>query len=132
MATERADEVDEDETNEMDGDETDVDGDETDESDEIGGATGHPPEAAVARALDGLSIPDDADDAEAAAIAAAVGAHLRDREVAAAEAADDDASWHGRRWAFAGRVDRLQGRPVRVPTGTPTDPWTAAGRIDRF
>ena len=82
--------------------------------------------------LDRLSIPDDADDAEAAAIAAAVAAHLRDGELAAAAAADDDGGWVGKRWSFAGRVDRLHGRAVRVPIHAPTDPWTAAGRADRF
>jgi len=84
-------------------------------------------------ALDGLSIPDDADDAEAAAIAVAVAAHLRDGErAAAAAAADDEPDWEGERWSFAGRVDRLQNRSVRVPVDAPTDPWTAAGRADRF
>jgi len=82
--------------------------------------------------VDGLSIPDDADDAEAAAIAAAVAAHLRDGELAAAAAADGDGGWDGKRWSFAGRVDRLRGRAVHVPTHAPTDPWTAAGRLDRF
>lgn len=88
----------------------------------------------VAAVLDGLTIPDDADDAEAAAIAAAVAAHLRDGELAAAAAAETDAEtgWEGERWAFAGRVDRLSGRSVRVPENAPTDPWTAAGRADRF
>ncbi|WP_435096293.1 hypothetical protein [Halorubrum sp. N11] len=86
-------------------------------------------------ALDGLSIADDADDAEAAAIAAAVAAHVRDGEraaAAAAAAADDEPNWEGDRWAFAGRVDRLQNRSVRAPVDAPTDPWTAAGRADRF
>jgi hypothetical protein len=85
-------------------------------------------------AVDGLSIPNDADDAEAAAIAAAVAAHLRDGERAAAAAAaeDDEPAWEGERWAFAGRVERLQNRSVRVPVDAPTDPWTAAGRADRF
>ena len=83
--------------------------------------------------LDGLSIPDDADDAEAAAIAAAVAAHIRDGELAAAAAAAaEDDGWQGNRWSFAGRVARLRGRSVRVPTNAPTDPWTAAGRADRF
>ncbi|WP_418281191.1 hypothetical protein [Halorubrum sp. DTA98] len=82
--------------------------------------------------LDGLSIPESADDVEAAAIAAAVAAHLRDREAAAAADGDDDPDWTGKRWAFAGRVERLQGRTVRVPDGAPTDPWTAAGRSDRL
>ncbi|GAB6880499.1 hypothetical protein JCM17823_27730 [Halorubrum gandharaense] len=88
---------------------------------------------AVAETLARLSVPDDADDAEAAAIAAAVAAHLRDGEVAAAAAARDaEPSWDGRRWAFAGRMEQLGDRSVRVPDGTPTDPWTAAGRTDRL
>jgi len=89
---------------------------------------------ATAAALDGLKIPDDAGDAEAAAIAAAVAAHLRDGEAAAAAAAaaDEEPEWDGKRWSFAGRVDRLSGRSVRVPTDAPTDPWTAAGRAERF
>ncbi|RAW44435.1 acc operon protein [Halorubrum sp. 48-1-W] len=79
----------------------------------------------------GLSIPDDADDAEAAAIAVAVAAHLRDREAAAA--ADDEATgWHGDRWGFAGRLESVRGRRARVPETAPADPWTAAGRLDRF
>ncbi|WP_049983874.1 hypothetical protein [Halorubrum sp. BV1] len=85
-------------------------------------------------ALAGLSIPDDAGDAEAAAIAAAVAAHLRDGEAAAAAVAAerDDGGWDGDRWSFVGRIDRLQRRRVRVADGAPTDPWTAAGRADRF
>jgi hypothetical protein len=82
-----------------------------------------------------LSVPDDADDAEAAAIAAAVGAHLTDRDRAAAVAAaasGDEETWQGREWAFAGRIDGLQGRSIRVPETTPTDAWTASGRTDRF
>ena len=79
-----------------------------------------------------LSIPDDADDDEAAAIAAAVGAHLRDAERAAAAAGDAEPTWEGKRWAFAGRVERSQGRSVRVPQNAPTDAWSAAGRTDRF
>jgi hypothetical protein len=90
---------------------------------------------ATAAALDGLKIPDDAGDAEAAAIAAAVAAHIRDGEAAAAAAAaaaDEGPEWDGKRWSFAGRVDRLSGRSIRVPTDAPTDPWTAAGRAERF
>ncbi|WP_187347705.1 acc operon protein [Haloplanus rubicundus] len=84
-----------------------------------------------------LNVPDDADDAEAAAIAAAVGAHLTDRDravaaAAAAAAAGDEESWRGRKWAFAGRIDGLQGRSIRVPETAPTDGWTASGRTDRF
>ena len=83
--------------------------------------------------MDGLDIPDDAADAEAAAIAAAVGAHVRDGErAAAATAAPTEERWKGRRWTFAGRIEGLQGRSVRVPDGVPTDDWTAAGRTDRL
>ncbi|RCU48321.1 acc operon protein [Haloplanus salinus] len=82
-----------------------------------------------------LHVPDDADEAEAAAIAAAVAAHVSSSAAAAAaaaEASDDEGTWWGREWAFAGRVDGLQGRSIRVPETTPTDAWTAAGRTDRF
>ncbi|ELZ49088.1 hypothetical protein C465_08958 [Halorubrum distributum JCM 9100] len=90
------------------------------------GADGAPPIA-------GLSIPDDARDDEAAAIAAAVAAHLRDGELAAAAAASDgDEGREEDRWALAGRIDRLHRRRVRVPADAPADPWTAAGRSDRF
>ncbi|MFC6988977.1 acc operon protein [Haloplanus sp. GCM10025708] len=84
--------------------------------------------------LDALDVPDDADDAEAAAIAAAVGAHLRDRRAAAvaAEGADEGETWDGERWSFAGRMESLQGRSIRIPEGAPTDAWAAAGRTDRF
>jgi len=83
-----------------------------------------------------LDVPDDADDAEAAAIAAAVGAHVHDGYLAAAAAAatDETATWtgDGKRWTFAGRIDGLQGRSIRVPERAPTDAWTASGRTDRF
>lgn len=79
-----------------------------------------------------IDLPDDADDAEAAAIAAAIGAHLRDRELAAARAAAEVETWEGKRWRFAGRTEATQGRSRRVPTDAPTDEWTAAGRTDRF
>lgn len=81
--------------------------------------------------LDRLTLPPDADAREAAAIAAAVGAHIRDQEAAAAAAADEE-TWDGERWSFAGRVERLQRRTVRVPGDAPTDAWSAAGRTDRF
>lgn len=77
-----------------------------------------------------LTIPDDASTEEAAAIAAAVGAHLRDLELASAEGAEP--TWDGKRWRFAGRIRTTQGRDARVPTGAPIDAWTAAGRTDRF
>jgi hypothetical protein len=83
---------------------------------------------------DRLVLPDDADDAEAAAIAAAVGAHIRDQEAAAAAAAaeSEEESWQGKRWGFAGRVESIQRRTVRVRDGTPTDAWSAAGRSERL
>ncbi|GAA0725849.1 hypothetical protein J2744_001030 [Halorubrum trapanicum] len=84
-------------------------------------------------ALAGLSIPDDAGDDETAAIAAAVAAHLRDGELAAAAAAADaDDGRDEDRWGLAARIDRLHRRRVRVPADAPTDPWTAARRSDRF
>jgi hypothetical protein len=93
-------------------------------------------EGTDARPLAGVdvTIPDDATDEEAAAIAAAIGAHLRDREAATAAAAEDDETetWTDKRWSFAGRLHGLQGRAARVPDGTPTDAWAASGRTDRF
>jgi len=80
-----------------------------------------------------VDVPDDATPEEAAAIVAAVGAHVRDREAAAAAAAASGApSWEGHRFAFAGRIAQLQGRTVRAPAGAPQDAWTASGRADRF
>ncbi len=83
-----------------------------------------------------LALPESATDGEAAAIVAAVGAHLTDLDRAAAAAAADDEepedSWDGRRWSFAGRTDAVGGRSARPTDGTPTDPWTAAGRVDRL
>jgi len=81
-----------------------------------------------------LSLPPDASDGEAAAIVAAVGAHLTDldRATAAADDGEDEEGWDGRRWAFTGRTEALSGRSVRPTDGTPTDRWTAAGRADRL
>lgn len=81
-----------------------------------------------------VSIPDAATDAEAAAIVAAVEAHLAAERAAqdAAESGTDSETWTGNRWTFAGRLERLRAGPTRVPRGAPTDPWTAAGRRDRF
>ena len=74
----------------------------------------------------------DADSDEAAAIVAAIGVHISELEAAAA-ATDSEDSWNGNRWRFAGRIETLQGLSgPRVPEGTPTDPWTAAGRMDRL
>lgn len=82
-----------------------------------------------------VDLPAAASDEEAAAIMAALGAHVRDQRAAAATADEEgarSASWDGHRWAFAGRAAALQGREVRVPTGAPRDAWTASGRSDRF
>lgn len=77
-----------------------------------------------------LTLPDNASEEEAAAIAAAIGAHLRDQELAAQD--EDEETWDGKRWSFAGRLRGLQGRASRVPTSAPTDAWSASGRTDRF
>lgn len=81
--------------------------------------------------LDALDVPDDATDDEAAAIAAVVGAHLRDLEAQAAEGAEVE-TWTGRKWSFAGRLRGTRGHAARVPDGAPTDAWAASGRADRF
>jgi predicted NBD/HSP70 family sugar kinase len=80
--------------------------------------------------LSRLSLPPDADRDEAAAIPAAVGAHLTDFERARAREAPEP-TWTGHKWAFAGRLAGTTGRPVRVTDDAPTDAWTAAGRADR-
>jgi hypothetical protein len=73
-----------------------------------------------------LALPDDADADEAAAIASAVGAHLHDRAVAAASAAD---SGPGRadEWKLVGRMRSLGKRrwPDDVREG---EEWKAAAR----
>lgn len=80
-----------------------------------------------------LSLPEDADAEEAAALVAAIGAHVRSQEAAAAAAAErSEETWDGKRWSFAGRMRALQGRDVRVPTDAPVDAWAAAGRTDRL
>jgi len=84
--------------------------------------------------LEGLRGLEDADTDEAAAVAVAIGAHLRDTELAAAASAADGSAkgWAGRKWQYADRLDRDRDRGVRIPTGAPTDPWSAAGRADRL
>ena len=82
-----------------------------------------------------VSLPPSATDEEAAAIAAAIGAHLNDQQAAAAAAQaaqDGEESWDGKRWGYAGRLEGTQGRTARVPTTAPTDEWTASGRTERF
>jgi hypothetical protein len=81
--------------------------------------------------LAALDVPDDATDDEAAAIAAVVAAHLRDLEAQAATE-DDEETWTGEKWSFAGRLRSTRGHAARVPDGAPTDAWAASGRTDRF
>jgi len=87
----------------------------------------------LAALMERLTIPADADRHEAAAIAAAVGAHLTDLQLAAAAAAErEEDTWAGEKWTFAGRTEAVTGRAVRVTDDTPRDPWTASGRADRL
>ena len=83
-----------------------------------------------------LQLPADATPSEAAAISAAMGAHIRDQQAAAAAAADgaeDEADdWDGERFAFAGRLESVGPNAGRVPRSVPTDRWSAAGRTDRY
>jgi hypothetical protein len=79
--------------------------------------------------IEDISGLDDAEPDEAAAVVAAVHAHLRDGRVAPSAPPE---TWDGARWAFAGRARALGGRPVRLPDTAPTDAWTAAGRADRL
>ncbi|WP_439026978.1 acc operon protein [Haloarchaeobius sp. DT45] len=80
--------------------------------------------------MERLDIPADADAEEAAAIAAVIGAHLRDQEQKAQEESED--TWQGKKWAFAGRLRAIRGHSGRVPDGAPTNAWAASGRADRF
>ncbi|MFC7018947.1 MULTISPECIES: acc operon protein [Haloarcula] len=79
------------------------------------------------------ALPDASTD-EAAAIAVAIGAHVTDqqRAAAAAAAASDEPTWAGKEWLFSNRVRDTQKRHVEVPADAPTDPWSAAGRVDRM
>ncbi|WP_050048856.1 hypothetical protein [Halanaeroarchaeum sulfurireducens] len=76
--------------------------------------------------------PEDADDEEAAAIAAAIGAYLTDRERAAASSESSESSWEGRQWSFAAKLGAVNRCPDRIPTSAPTNLWTASGRSERF
>ncbi|WP_135303191.1 acc operon protein [Haloarcula amylovorans] len=80
-------------------------------------------------------VPDASAD-EAAAIAVAIGAHLTDRQraaaAAAAAAAESGETWDGKEWSFSERIDATQKRHLRVRKESPTDPWSAAGRTERM
>lgn len=81
--------------------------------------------------VDSLSLPDDADAEEAAAIVAAVTEHLRAEARAAAraraEAEAADGTSDGNLWTFSVRMDKAPRNPV--PTNVPSDPWVAADRL---
>ncbi|WP_254544553.1 acc operon protein [Halomarina pelagica] len=79
-----------------------------------------------------IGLPEDADSDEAAAIVAALNAHLSRQAALLAANGEEGETWDGRRWAFAGRVEATRRRTRRVPEFAPTDPWTAAGRAERF
>ncbi len=79
-----------------------------------------------------LDVPDTATDEEVAAIVAAIGAHLYDRERAAAATATDEETWNDRRWPFAGRVRGDRAWTGRIPANAPPDPWAAASRVSHF
>jgi hypothetical protein len=75
-----------------------------------------------------VSIPDDATEAEAAAISAAISAHITDRQrAAAAAAAAQDTVEYTDEWKLAGRLDRFgkRRRPENVERG---EEWKAAAR----
>jgi len=75
-----------------------------------------------------VSIPDDATEAEAAAISAAISAHITDRQrAAAAAAAAQDTVEYVDEWTLAGRLDRFgkRRRPDNVERG---EEWKAAAR----
>lgn len=74
-----------------------------------------------------VSLPDDADAEEAAAIVAAVTEHLRAEAEAAAAAAESEETSDGSMWTFSVRMDRRPRNPVS--TDVPTDPWVAADRL---
>jgi len=85
-------------------------------------------ELTVADSAVTVSLPPDADESEAAAIATAVGAHLRDRAAATVAAASaDDEPDPADAWKLAGRMKSV-GRsrwPDDVRRG---DEWKAAAR----
>ena len=91
------------------------------------GGTATPDGNATERTIE-LSIPDDATEAEAAAISAAISAHITDRQrAAAAAAAASESPNYVDEWAFAGRLARFgkERRPRNVERG---EEWQAAAR----
>jgi hypothetical protein len=75
-----------------------------------------------------VSIPDDATEAEAAAISAAISAHITDRKRAATAAAAASSSVeYVDDWKMAGRLERF-GKHRRPKTVERGEEWKAAGR----
>ncbi|WP_424004508.1 hypothetical protein ACOZ4I_07360 [Haloarcula salina] len=74
-----------------------------------------------------LSLPDDASQSEAAAIAAAISAHVTDRRRAAAAAAQQETVEYVDEWTLAGRLASVGKRrcPTNVERG---EEWKAAAR----
>lgn len=81
--------------------------------------------------VDRSIVPDDAKREEAAAIIAAISAHLRNEEHARLGDTAEE-SWIGKRWGFASRLEEQDLQGGRVPLSAPVDEWTAAGRRDRY
>lgn len=77
-----------------------------------------------------LEITPTATEDEAAAIAAAVSAHMHDQEKAATMGDNEEETWEGNQWKFAARIQQTKHKSVRVPKTAPTDPWTAADRLE--
>lgn len=75
-----------------------------------------------------LAVPASATREEAAAIAAAIGAHLSAEARAQDESAAED---QVDRWTIAGRIETMTGTSPQLPPSGPADPWTIAGRCDR-
>jgi hypothetical protein len=76
-----------------------------------------------------IRLPSNAADEEAAAIVAAVEAHLRAEALAVAATASTGPRVDA--WGFAGRLDGLGLSARRLPQSAPTG-WAAAGRVERF
>ena len=87
-----------------------------------------PTDEAAAEPTVTVSVPGDATEAEAAAISAAVSAHITDRQrAAAAAAAASESSDYVDEWTLAGRLARFgkERRPRNVERG---EEWKAAAR----
>lgn len=75
-------------------------------------------------------VPDNAEKEETAAIMVAVSAYLRNERAVLSDPSEK--SWTGKRWAFTGRLKEQRLKGGRVPLSAPVDPWTAAGRGNRY